>query len=94
MKGMYTISERKVDHIYKTLVYPVPIKGAPFLGVHSTLTIDGRIKVGPTVAPAFSIENYRGLENVKLGQALHIMNNYARMLFSSEQRKLIWAFLT
>jgi len=40
------------------LVYPVPVKGAYVLGVHSTITVDGRLKVGPTVFPAFSNENY------------------------------------
>ena len=57
---MYTLSDKKLDHIYKTLVYPVPIKGAYFLGVHSTLTVDGFMKIGPTVAPALSLENYHG----------------------------------
>lgn len=76
------------------MVYPVPLKGAPFLGVHSTLTIDGKMKVGPTVAPAFSLENYHGLQNIEIGQALRILENYTRLLFSTEQRKLIWAFLT
>lgn len=61
MKGLYAISERPLDHLYKTLVYPVPIAGAYFLGVHSTLTIDGHVKIGPTVAPAFGVENYHGL---------------------------------
>ncbi len=70
------------------------MKGAPFLGVHSTLTMDGKVKVGPTVAPAFSLENYHGLENIEYSQALRILENYTRMLFSSDQRKLIWAFLT
>ena len=60
LKGLYAISDKKLDHLYKTLVYPVPMKGAPFLGVHSTLTMDGKVKVGPTVAPAFSLENYHG----------------------------------
>lgn len=48
------------------LVYPVPVKGAYVLGVHSTITVDGRLKVGPTVFPAFSNENYDNLENIKL----------------------------
>lgn len=61
MKGMYAISSEKLDHTYKTLVYPVPIKGAYFLGVHSTITLDGKIKIGPTISPAFSLENYHGL---------------------------------
>ena len=58
---MYAISDRKLDHIYKTLVYPVPLKGAFVLGVHSTLTYDGYLKIGPTLSPAFSLENYEGL---------------------------------
>lgn len=60
IKGLYSLSEKKLDHIYKTLVYPVPLKGAYFLGVHSTLTVDGKMKIGPTVAPAFAMENYHG----------------------------------
>lgn len=83
-----------MDHIYKTLVYPVPIKGAYFLGVHSTLTVDGKMKVGPTVAPAFAMENYHGFENLHWGETLRILSNYTRMLFSSDQRKLVWTFLT
>ncbi|TNV78279.1 hypothetical protein FGO68_gene4483 [Halteria grandinella] len=94
LKGIYTISDQKLDHIYKTLVYPVPIRGAPFLGVHSTLTVDGYVKMGPTVAPAFSLENYSGLENLRWGEVANIMGNYTRMLFNGEQRKLIWAFIT
>ena len=40
------------------LVYPVPEEGAYVLGVHSTLTTDGSVKIGPTVFPAFGKENY------------------------------------
>lgn len=94
IKGLYSISDNKLDHIYKTLVYPVPIKGAHFLGVHSTLTVDGRMKIGPTVAPAFANENYHGLQNLKIGETFRILSNYTRMLFTSDQRKLIWTFLT
>jgi hypothetical protein len=39
-------------------VYPVPIKGALFLGVHSTMTPYGELKIGPAAIPAFSLENY------------------------------------
>jgi hypothetical protein len=45
-------------------VYPVPVKGAFFLGVHSTMTPYGELKIGPAAIPAFSLENYSGLENV------------------------------
>jgi L-2-hydroxyglutarate oxidase LhgO len=79
---MYSISDIPLDHIYKTLVYPVPVKGAHFLGVHSTITVDGYVKVGPTVSPAFSIENYHGLQNVNVNEALGIIGNYIKLLFS------------
>jgi L-2-hydroxyglutarate oxidase LhgO len=48
------------------LVYPVPAEGAYVLGVHSTLTTDGYVKVGPTVFPAFGKENYDMLQGVTL----------------------------
>lgn len=61
------MSEKPLDHLYKTLVYPVPLKGAYFLGVHSTITVDGYLKLGPTVSPAFSLENYNWMQNIKPG---------------------------
>jgi len=72
----------------------VPLKGAYFLGVHSTLTVDGRMKIGPTVAPAFAMENYTGLQNLNWSDTVRILSNYTRMLFTSDQRKLVWTFLT
>ena len=93
MKGVYTMSDVKMDNTHKTLVYPVPLKGAYFLGVHTTLTVDGYLKIGPTIFPAFSIENYNYTENLKISQFLGIAKNYARLLLS-DQRKLIWTFIT
>jgi hypothetical protein len=53
------------------------------------------MKIGPTLAPAFAIENYNGLEKLDLaGDTMRILWNYWRMLFSGEQRKIIIAFLT
>ena len=59
IKGRYLISKDKRfrDHL-KMLVYPVPKKSLISLGIHSTLTTDGRIKLGPTIFPAFGAENY------------------------------------
>lgn len=42
----------------RTLVYPVPHKINPFLGVHFTLTLDGQVKIGPTAIPIFGREQY------------------------------------
>ncbi len=41
------------------LIYPVADERLPFLGVHLTRTIDGRVLVGPGVMPAFKREGYR-----------------------------------
>jgi L-2-hydroxyglutarate oxidase len=42
----------------KRLVYPVPHPINPFLGVHFTLTIDGKVKIGPTAIPIAGREQY------------------------------------
>jgi len=42
-----------------TLVYPVPDPVNPFLGVHLTSTIDGKVKIGPTAIPLLNREQYR-----------------------------------
>ncbi len=42
----------------RTLVYPVPHPINPFLGVHFTLTTDGKIKIGPTAIPTIGREQY------------------------------------
>lgn len=59
IKGRYLISkdERFIQNV-KMLVYPVPKKSLISLGIHSTLTTDGNIKLGPTIFPAFGPENY------------------------------------
>ena len=39
-------------------VYPVPDSRNPFLGVHATVTVDGRVNIGPTAIPALWRESY------------------------------------
>lgn len=46
-----------------TLVYPIPVNQA-MIGIHSTITTDGYVKVGPSITPAFSNENYKMFENL------------------------------
>jgi len=40
------------------LVYPVPHIVNPFLGVHLTLTLDDKVKIGPTAIPIAGREQY------------------------------------
>ena len=43
----------------KRLVYPVPNPINPFLGVHTTNTLSGEIKIGPTTFPVIGKEQYK-----------------------------------
>ena len=40
------------------LIYPVPDPAFPFLGVHFTPTVDGRVECGPSAVLAFAREGY------------------------------------
>lgn len=45
-----------------TLVYPVPDPKNPFLGVHLTSTVYGKVKIGPTAIPLLNREQYKYYE--------------------------------
>ena len=55
--GVYRVTEAASLPL-RTLVYPVPHQINPFLGVHFTLTLDGRVKIGPTAIPVLGREQY------------------------------------
>lgn len=55
--GLYKITDDRAVPL-KTLVYPVPNPEYPFLGVHFTLTLDKKIKIGPTAIPILGSEQY------------------------------------
>lgn len=46
-------------HLVRGLIYPVPDPSFPFLGVHTTRMLDGRIEVGPNAVLAFRRDGYR-----------------------------------
>jgi L-2-hydroxyglutarate oxidase len=43
----------------RNLIYPVPDPNFPFLGVHFTRMVDGRVECGPSAVLAFAREGYR-----------------------------------
>lgn len=55
--GRYKVTDA-TNMPLKTLVYPVPNPKNPFLGVHFTLTVDGKVKIGPTAIPVIGREQY------------------------------------
>ncbi len=57
-RGEYwQLDARKAD-IAHAMIYPVPDPTLPFLGIHLTPTIDGRMTVGPNAVLGFAREGY------------------------------------
>lgn len=50
-------------------VYPVPDARNPFLGVHATVTVDGRVKVGPTAIPGIFRESPSARDLAEIARA-------------------------
>jgi (S)-2-hydroxyglutarate dehydrogenase len=78
--GVYRATEEKNLPLQR-LVYPVPHPINPFLGVHFTLTIDHKVKIGPTAIPIAGREQYsftHGWSGPDIGQALKGMTSLIR----------------
>ena len=62
-KGLYLKSKNKVENFLRH-IYPVPNIKQPFLGIHTTLTENNYLKLGPTAIPVFSPDNYKLFEGL------------------------------
>lgn len=71
-KGLYLYSDEPPG-AFRTHIYPVPELRHPFLGVHFTLTVDGRVKIGPTATPAFWREHYSGPANLRMEELVEVV---------------------
>ncbi len=76
-KGLYI--EYKDSNFIQKHIYPVPNLKNPFLGVHFTKMVDGRVKMGPTAIPVFWRENYEGLSNFHPGEFFEILRYEAKL---------------
>jgi (S)-2-hydroxyglutarate dehydrogenase len=57
-RGDYYTFKPHTEHLVRGLVYPVPDPSFPFLGVHFTRHVDGRLTAGPNAVPALAREGY------------------------------------
>lgn len=89
----YYIDPAKAGLI-RSMIYSVPDIRYPFLGVHWTRTVHGRVKVGPNAVLAFGREAY-GTFQVHPGDAARMLLDarFWRMLGGSEFRRLAAANL-
>ena len=57
-RGEYYEIVNQKTHLLNNMIYPIADPDMPFLGIHLTKTVDGRIEVGPNAVLAFSREGY------------------------------------
>lgn len=57
-RGDYYTFTAEAEGLVNGLVYPVPDPAFPFLGVHFTRRVDGRLLAGPNAVPALAREGY------------------------------------
>jgi L-2-hydroxyglutarate oxidase LhgO len=66
----------------KRLVYPVPNPVNPFLGVHTTITLNNEIKIGPTALPVIGKEQYKLTDGFNLKDLLEFFTSSTALLKS------------
>lgn len=59
-RGEYYQVKAERGYLVKNLIYPVPDPRFPFLGVHFTRMIDGKVEAGPNAVLAWAREGYSG----------------------------------
>lgn len=80
-KGLYWYGNWAPGRLQRH-VYPVPDPRNPFLGVHLTVTVDGRAKIGPTAIPALWREDYGGVGGLAPREVADIARRYPAFLRS------------
>ena len=78
-KGVYLYADE--GETIHTNIYPVPNLANPFLGVHFTVTTDGRTRIGPTAIPAFWREHYGWHDRFSIREMADILSREL-MLFA------------
>ncbi len=80
-KGLYWYGNWPAGRLQRH-VYPVPDPRNPFLGVHLTVTVGGRVKIGPTAIPVAWREDYGRFSGFSLPEAWQAARSYPRFLTS------------
>lgn len=79
-KGIYYDTTENYARRIRALIYPTPDLNMPFLGVHVTRTLAGKILLGPTAIPAFGRENYGFFKGLELRESPKITTDLLRLL--------------
>ncbi len=90
-KGLYLYASNPAE-VFKRHIYPVPDLKNPFLGVHFTISYDGRVKIGPTAIPALWREQYQKWDRFSFTEFKDIAMQEMALFFKAgfDFRKLAW----
>lgn len=72
-RGEYFELKPEIRHFVNGLIYPTPNPAFPFLGVHFTKMVDGRVECGPNAVFAFKREGYTKL-SFDLNETIETLN--------------------
>lgn len=72
-KGEYYELKPEAEYLVNHLIYPLPHKDFPFLGVHFTRMALGGIECGPNAVPVFKREGYNKL-SFDMDEAIEMIN--------------------
>ena len=67
----------------KRLVYPVPNPVNPFLGVHTTITLNNELKIGPTAFPVIGKEQYKAIDGFSFKDLAEFLSSSKALLRSN-----------
>jgi L-2-hydroxyglutarate oxidase LhgO len=67
----------------KRLVYPVPNPINPFLGVHTTITLNNELKIGPTAFPVIGKEQYKAIDGFSFKDLAEFLSSSRALLRSN-----------
>ena len=67
----------------KRLVYPVPNPVNPFLGVHTTITLNNELKIGPTAFPVIGKEQYKAIDGFSFKDLVEFLSSSKALLRSN-----------
>lgn len=84
--GTYLELSKERSWLVNGNVYPVPDIRNPFLGVHFTRGMDGKVTVGPTAIPVFGRESYTLFENLNLEAISFLYRDIVLLLKSAPFR--------
>jgi len=67
----------------RRLVYPVPNPVNPFLGVHTTITLNNELKIGPTAFPVIGKEQYKAIDGFSFKDLAEFLSSSRALLRSN-----------